>query len=215
MLRKQRPLADLLGEWVLFDAYLDRWLERDGEIWLLATQVDVKDYATARSLGRDIHHCWLKTSLDCWKNTELLHSMVGHRLQRLDRFLCSGQVYRYFRCNDTIDFGLELDGDPPHNEKTVQKLQKFWTKHCANPDKAQRYVMSLPLDELTGKDAAADALIQYIDAGVKDWREFGRSPKAAIQNLRTFRRALEGRMAGYNHSIDAQLKFRNRNLINT
>lgn len=190
--RKQRPLKDLLDQWVLFDGYLDTWVEReDDNVFVLVKRVVIRDMETGKPIpGKEFGHCWLNLDRECWEATVEIQQIVGRRIQCMDRVLGAGRVYRYFRSNNSVDYGIDTADHALQTEASVEGHRKMMNRCFSKLDRAVKNVRFLPPEKLWDIDFVDETIVLIQDRKA-DWRLFGRSPKDAIANLKIFRRAVD------------------------
>lgn len=94
---QQRPLADWLGERVLYDGILHHWKQlENGQTAYLIKTVRVRRYDDPPSQIRSFDHLWFYFK----------EPPTTRKLERLDKFCGVGDIIQYCRRNGTIDYAI-------------------------------------------------------------------------------------------------------------
>lgn len=130
MLKQARPLADLLGQPVQFQGYMESWKDVPDrhQVKYLFHPVTVKPYGAGVESDRHITHLWFyfPKDRDAVEDPKLKHKFSG-----------VGTVCRYIRSDGSFDYGIDctkcLDTDlcirlfnrrHDHPDQQVELLQK-------------------------------------------------------------------------------------------
>lgn len=112
-----RPLADWVGQRVIWEGYLEYSEVADGYKRFLVKPIWMRNWATDEV--RQIDHLWLSAPLDALANCK--------PVQRLERPCGTGVVTRYYRTNGTWDYGLAWD-EGLHLLKALSHLRRLLTQ---------------------------------------------------------------------------------------
>ncbi|PSN11996.1 hypothetical protein C7293_22090 [filamentous cyanobacterium CCT1] len=101
-----RPLADLLGQNVRFQGYLNRWeiARRTGDTACLLQHVKVVPYKECKEDVRSLDHIWLYLNERAQAET---------KLERLNGYAAVGRVVSYIRSNGTKDYAIDIESYIP------------------------------------------------------------------------------------------------------
>ena len=176
-----RPLADLLGQPVLFNGYLFTWRSRDGHKEVCLTQVEVRDYRCDRIIRR-IDHAWVKIDQDRWDELVQCHRMTQLNFGLKEPAQGAAVVIRYWRSDGTWDYGLEH-----HGFLGTAALAKNRRRLDCRGRRRTSYLLMLrqsSTDWLPGLENALQMILSGIENCHDDWRFFGRDIASAQGNLR-------------------------------
>lgn len=184
-----RPLDDLLGQDVLFNAYIDTWRVTACGQWTDAClkRVEVLSWERAAPL-RLLDHAWIRIDQRLWNTFARCHKLGNKELTLQQPVRGAATIVQYYRSNGTRDYGLQQQGFFGTKELSDHQRKILNSKGYERAYPARLREEALPF--LDGLKASLSGMVNALQERKEDWRAVGRSPANAASTLRSNLRAV-------------------------
>jgi hypothetical protein len=177
-----RPLGDLLGQPVLFDATIDTWRQTGCGQYTDAClkHVEVLTWDKAAPLRR-VDHAWIRIAQSRWDLFALCHKLGKKDFTLLESVHGAATVEQYERSDGSTDYGLQQHGFFGTEELFAYQRKAFNSKRYG-----RSYAKALAresLEYLGSLQASLSLIIGSLLLKREDWRAIGRDPAQALRSF--------------------------------